>query len=43
VLVASDSSFDVVSQIDHQEMVNTVDQVSREIGTRFEGKRRAGL
>ena len=29
--MASDSSFDVVSQIDRQEMVNAVDQVTREI------------
>ena len=36
--MASDSSFDVVSKIDHQEMVNAVDQVSREIGTRFDFK-----
>jgi uncharacterized protein YajQ (UPF0234 family) len=36
--MASDSSFDVVSQIDRQELVNAVDQVSREIGTRFDLK-----
>ncbi|MCC7371059.1 MAG: YajQ family cyclic di-GMP-binding protein [Chloroflexi bacterium] len=36
--MASDSSFDVVSQIDRQEMVNAVDQVSREITTRFDLK-----
>ena len=29
----SDSSFDVVSQIDRQEMVNAVDQVTREVTT----------
>jgi len=34
----ADSSFDVVSQIDRQELVNAVDQVSREIGTRFDLK-----
>jgi hypothetical protein len=34
----ADSSFDVVSKIDHQEMVNAVDQVSREISTRFDLK-----
>jgi len=36
--MASDSSYDVVSQIDHQELVNAVDQVAREIGTRFDLK-----
>ena len=36
--MASDSSFDVVSQINRQEMVNTVDQVTREITTRFDLK-----
>jgi uncharacterized protein YajQ (UPF0234 family) len=36
--MASDSSFDVVSQIDRQELVNAVDQVSREIGTRYDLK-----
>jgi uncharacterized protein YajQ (UPF0234 family) len=36
--MASDSSFDVVSQIDRQELVNAVDQVAREIGTRFDLK-----
>lgn len=36
--MASDSSFDVVSQIDRQEMVNAVDQVVREITTRFDLK-----
>ena len=34
----SDSSFDVVSQIDRQEMVNAVDQVTREVSTRFDLK-----
>lgn len=34
----SDSSFDVVSQIDRQEMVNTVDQVTREVSTRYDLK-----
>jgi uncharacterized protein YajQ (UPF0234 family) len=36
--MASDSSFDVVSQIDRQEMVNAVDQVTREVTTRFDLK-----
>ena len=36
--MAADSSFDVVSQINRQELVNAVDQVSREIGTRFDLK-----
>ena len=34
----ADSSFDVVSQIDRQEMVNAVDQVTREVSTRFDLK-----
>jgi uncharacterized protein YajQ (UPF0234 family) len=34
----SDSSFDVVSQIDRQELVNAVDQTSRELTTRFDLK-----
>jgi uncharacterized protein YajQ (UPF0234 family) len=34
----SDSSFDVVSQIDRQELVNAVDQTSRELSTRFDLK-----
>src|SRR5215213_5711466 len=34
----SDSSFDVVSQINHQELVNAVDQTTREITTRFDLK-----
>jgi len=34
----ADSSFDVVSQIDRQEMVNAVDQVTREVTTRFDLK-----
>jgi uncharacterized protein YajQ (UPF0234 family) len=36
--MASDSSFDVVSQIDRQELVNAVDQTSREVSTRFDLK-----
>lgn len=31
-------TFDVVSQIDHQEVRNAVDQVRREVGTRFDFK-----
>ena len=34
----ADSSFDVVSQIDRQEMVNAVDQVTREVTTRYDLK-----
>jgi uncharacterized protein YajQ (UPF0234 family) len=36
--MAKDSSFDVVSEIDLQELRNAVDQASREIGTRFDFK-----
>jgi uncharacterized protein YajQ (UPF0234 family) len=36
--VASDSSFDVVSDFDQQELVNAVDQARREIGTRYDFK-----
>ena len=36
--MASDSSFDVVSQIDRQELVNAVDQVAREINQRYDLK-----
>jgi len=31
-------SFDVVSQLDHQEIKNSVDQASREISTRYDFK-----
>ena len=31
-------SFDVVSQVDHQEVRNAVDQAQREVGTRFDFK-----
>lgn len=31
-------SFDVVSEIDHHELTNAVDQTNREIGTRFDFK-----
>ena len=34
----ADSSFDVVSQFDRQELVNAIDQASREIGTRYDLK-----
>lgn len=34
----ADSSFDVVSEFDHQELVNALDQVRREIGTRYDLK-----
>lgn len=36
--MAKDSSFDVVSEIDPQELRNAVDQAQREIGTRFDFK-----
>lgn len=36
--MASDSSFDVVSQFDRQELVNAVDQTMREIATRYDLK-----
>jgi cyclic-di-GMP-binding protein len=36
--MAADSSFDVVSQFDRQEMVNAVDQTMREVTTRYDLK-----
>src|SRR5918911_2664958 len=36
--MASDFSFDVVSQFDRQELVNAIDQATREIHTRFDLK-----
>jgi len=36
--VAKDSSFDVVSEFDKQELVNAIDQVNREITSRFDLK-----
>jgi uncharacterized protein YajQ (UPF0234 family) len=36
--MASESSFDVVSQFDRQELVNAVDQAMREITTRYDLK-----
>jgi len=36
--MASNYSFDIVSDFDHQEMVNTVDQVKRELGSRYDLK-----
>jgi cyclic-di-GMP-binding protein len=36
--MAADSSFDVVSDFDQQELVNALDQVRREIATRFDFK-----
>ena len=36
--MAGDVSFDVVSDFDRQELVNALDQVRREIGTRFDFK-----
>ncbi len=31
-------SFDVVSEVDHHELTNAVDQANREVGTRFDFK-----
>jgi cyclic-di-GMP-binding protein len=36
--MASESSFDVVSDYDHQELVNALDQARREIGQRYDFK-----
>ena len=36
--MAGESSFDVVSDFDQQELVNALDQVRREIGTRYDFK-----
>lgn len=36
--MASENSFDVVSEFDRQEMVNAVDQTRREVGTRYDLK-----
>jgi uncharacterized protein YajQ (UPF0234 family) len=36
--VAGDQSFDVVSDFDEQELRNALDQVRREVGTRFDFK-----
>jgi uncharacterized protein YajQ (UPF0234 family) len=36
--VASAVSFDVVSEFDRQELVNAIDQVRREVGTRYDFK-----
>lgn len=36
--MASTVSFDVVSEFDRQELVNALDQVRREVGTRFDFK-----
>jgi cyclic-di-GMP-binding protein len=36
--MAGDVSFDVVSDFDRQELVNALDQVRREVGTRFDFK-----
>jgi cyclic-di-GMP-binding protein len=37
-MAAGESSFDVVSQFSHQELVNAVDQALREVHTRFDLK-----
>src|SRR6202163_1269209 len=36
--MASDCSFDVVSQFDEQELVNAIDQTRREVSTRYDLK-----
>ncbi|MGH2428182.1 MAG: YajQ family cyclic di-GMP-binding protein [Candidatus Limnocylindria bacterium] len=36
--MAAESSFDVVSDFDHQELVNALDQARREIATRYDFK-----
>ena len=36
--MAKDASFDIVSEFDKQELVNAVDQVKRELSTRFDLK-----
>ncbi|HAX26069.1 MAG TPA: YajQ family cyclic di-GMP-binding protein [Chloroflexi bacterium] len=36
--MAAQSSFDIVSKFDHQELRNAVDQATREIGTRYDLK-----
>ena len=36
--MAKDCSFDVVSEFDRQELVNAVDQVKREVSSRFDLK-----
>ena len=37
-MASGDVSFDVVSEFDHQELVNALDQARREIGTRYDFK-----
>jgi uncharacterized protein YajQ (UPF0234 family) len=34
--VAAESSFDIVSKINHQEVDNALNQTAKEIGTRFD-------
>ena len=36
--MASSASFDVVSEFDRQELVNALDQVRREVATRYDFK-----
>src|SRR6516165_10423454 len=38
IFMAGDSSFDIVSQFDEQELVNAIDQTRREVSTRFDLK-----
>lgn len=36
--MSKDSSFDIVSEFDHQELINAMDQARREVGARFDLK-----
>ena len=36
--MAKDCSFDIVSEFDKQELVNAIDQVNRDLSTRFDLK-----
>ena len=36
--MAKDCSFDIVSEFDKQELVNAIDQVNRDLTTRFDLK-----
>ncbi|MFM7468538.1 MAG: YajQ family cyclic di-GMP-binding protein [Vampirovibrionales bacterium] len=38
MMMSKDNSFDIVSEFDHQELVNAVDQTKRDINTRFDLK-----
>lgn len=36
--MSKEASFDIVSEFDHQELINALDQARREVGTRFDLK-----